>query len=228
LNNSGRCPLMVTGIISNSPEFLAPSVISYPLAIAGGNSLAVPIRFAPTGLGSSSGSITVFSDDPAGPHVVALSGTAPPGKLAVTGSTCFGGVNACCTAERIISICNVGDCNLHILSVEFKRKSPFWKLIDNPFPASLHPGSCLGLVIRYKAQEKCPRACELVITSDDPSAPVKTLDLLAHTIWCDCSKGSSCGCKKGAGGGRLCGPCCDECQNDCDCDGEDGGNEEGY
>jgi hypothetical protein len=228
LNNSGRCPLLVTGIVSSSPEFLAPSVISYPLAIAGGNSLTVPIRFAPTGLGFFPGSITVFSDDPAGPHVVALSGYAPPGKLAVTGSTCFGGVNACCTAERTISICNVGDCNLQLISVEFKRKSPYWKLINSPFPATLHPGSCLGLVIRYKAQEKCPRACELVITSDDPTAPVKTLDLLAYTIWCDCGKGSSCGCKKYANGGRLSGSCCDECPNDCDCDGVDGGNEEGH
>ena len=60
-------------------------------------------------------------------------------------------------------------------SVAFERKNPHWKLINNPFPAALHPGSCLSVVIRYKATEKCPICCELVITSDDPVTPVKTL-----------------------------------------------------
>ena len=47
----------------------------------------------------------------------------------------------------------------------------------------------------YKATEKCPRCCELVITSDDPVTPEKILDVMAYTIWSDC------GCKK----------CCDDC-----------------
>ena len=69
------------------------------------------------------------------------------------------------------------------------------------FPATLHPGSCLSLVIRYKATEKCPRACELIITSDDPDTPVKTMEVLAYTMW------DSCGCKD----------CCDDCRKEsCD------------
>ena len=83
--------------------------------------------------------------------------------------------------------------------VEFKRKSPHWKLINNPFPATLHPGSCLGVVIRYKATERCPVACELVIKSDDPDDPVKTLDVMAYTVW------NECGCEK----------CCDDCKKGC-------------
>ncbi len=97
------------------------------------------------------------SNDPAGPRTIRVSGDAPSGTLAVTGSTSFGGVKAHCCAERILSICNVGDCNLHVTSVAFKRKSRHWKLIHNPFPATLHPGSCLNVVIRYKATERCPR-----------------------------------------------------------------------
>ncbi|HUI83321.1 MAG TPA: hypothetical protein VL240_03810, partial [Candidatus Binatia bacterium] len=71
-----------------------------------------------------------------------------------------------------------------------RRKSSHWKLLNNPFPATLHPGSCLGVVIRYRATEKCPRACELVIESDDPATPVRTLEMLAYTIW------EGCGCKE--------------------------------
>jgi hypothetical protein len=198
LNNGGRCPLSVTGITSSSGEFLVPHVLSYPVVIGAGDSLPLPIRFAPTSFGPKSATLSVMSNDPAGPHTITVTGDAPSGKLAVTGSLCFGGVKAGCRAERTISICNVGDCSLHVTSVAFKRKSRHWKLINNPFPATLHPGSCLSVVIRYKATEKCPVCCELVITSDDPVSPIKTLDVMAYTI-------NQCGCKK----------CCDDCRKGC-------------
>lgn len=112
--------------------------------------------------------------------------------------------------ERTISICNVGDCNLDVRGVAFKRKSPHWKLINNPFPAMLHPGSCLGVVIRYKATERISRSCELVITSDDPGTPVRTLDVMAYTIWNECGGKHFCEeCKKG---------CCEQRHHECSCE----------
>jgi len=197
--NNGPNLLSVSNITSSSPDFAPPGVLAYPLNISAGGSLNVVLRFQPTSFGSKSATITIFSNDPAGPQTISVFGNALPGKLAVTGSTCFGGVKACCCAERAISICNVGDCNLLVSSVAFKRKSAHWKLINNPFPATLRPGACLCVVIRYKATERYARSCELVITSDDPVTPVKTLDVLAHTIWDDC------GCKH----------CCEDCKKGC-------------
>lgn len=197
LSNSGRCTLTITSITSSSAEFLAPNVLAYPIAIEAGGSLQIPVRFEPTGFGAKEGMITIISDDPAGAKNVAVSGNAPSGKLVVTGSTCIGGVKACCLGERIISICNVGECKLYVTSVAFKRKSRHWKLVNNPFPAMLFPGSCLSVLIRYKATEKCPRCCELVITSDDPETPLKTLDVMAYTIWSDCGCKNCGDCSKG-------------------------------
>ena len=57
------------------------------------------------------------------------------------------------------------------------------------------------VLIRYKATEKCPRCCELIITSDDPTTPVKVLDVMAYTIW------GACGCRD----------CCEDCRKGC-CD----------
>lgn len=211
LNNPGKCAVSIRSISSSTADFLVPEVLIYPLAIGGGDSLSVPIRFAPTSFGAHSAVITVTSTDPASPHHISVSGDAPAGKLAVTGSLCFGGVKACCRAERTLAICNVGECSLHVTSVALKRKSRFWKLINNPFPAVLAPGSCLGIVIRYKAMEKCPVAAELVITSDDPATPVKTLDLMAYTIWNQCNCQSCCDdCKKG---------CCSRSHDECCCQG---------
>ena len=188
LTNSGKCTLTVTSIASSDADFLVPEVLSFPITIGPGDALAIPIRFQPLSFGIKSGTLTVTSDDPASPATIGVSGDAPSGTLAVSGSTTFGGVNARCCADRTISICNVGDCALHITSVHFKRKSRHWKLLHNPFPAKLHPGSCLPLTIQYRATEKCPRCSELIIESDDPVTPVKTLELLAYTIWEPCCK----------------------------------------
>ncbi len=220
MNNSGTCRLMINGISSSSSDFVVPKVLSYPLAIAPATSLTVPIRFQPAKIGAKSGTITVTSNDPNGPATIAVTGDSPSGKLAVSGSLCFGGVKACCCAERTLTICNTGGCNLHVTSISFKRKSRHWKLINNPFPATLHPGSCMSVVVRYKATERCPRCCELIITSDDPSTPEKVLDVMAYTVW-DCGCQRCCeDCRKGSCSKRHTEPCHSEGQ-DC-CDDDDG------
>jgi hypothetical protein len=97
----------------------------------------------------------------------------------------------------------VGDCKLHVTNVAFSRKRRHFKLINNPFPAALHPGSCLGVVIQYRASCE-PECCELVITSDDPDQPVRVLDVVAFTrceTECECEprcrkcKSKPCCCK---------------------------------
>ena len=190
LVNSGPCPLTVTAITSSSAAFLAPTVAQYPLVIEGGGSLTVPIRFQPLAHGAATATISVASDDPAGVHTVAVSGDAPTGKLAVTGSTYFGEVD-CGFAEKTISICNIGECALDVSCVEFKRKRRHFKLIDNPFPATLPVGACLGVVIRYTASCE-PECCELVIKSDDPAEPLRCLDVVAYTR-CRCDDDCGCG-----------------------------------
>jgi len=199
LSNSGLCTLSVTGVSSSSGEFVVPEVLSYPLTIEPGNALEVPIRFQPASLGAKTATITVTSDDPANPHTIDVSGDAPPGQLAVTGSTYFGGVKCGHRAYRAIAVCNVGDCDLHVSKVAFKHKSRHWALVHNPFPATLHPGSCLNVTIRYKATQSEPRPCELVIRSDDPMMPVRKVEIIAWTRCC-------------------CQECCEACRDHRDCE----------
>jgi hypothetical protein len=91
INNRGPCPLSVTGIVSSAPVvFVIPSVVSFPLAVEGGDSIAVPIRFQPTNRGSATATLTIVSNDPNSPAVVNVSGTAwPPLPIAGTALTGF-------------------------------------------------------------------------------------------------------------------------------------------
>jgi len=137
---------------------------------------------------------------PAGWHHFEESGHVPSGKVAVTGSTYFGEVDRG-IVQKTVSICNVGDCKLHVFKVGFSRERRHFRLINNRFPATLHPGSCLGVVIEYRASCE-PECCELVIESDDPHHPVKMRDVVAFTR-CDerCRRDEKvCGCTKGSRG----------------------------
>jgi hypothetical protein len=230
LSNSGGCALVVEAITSSSAEFLTPLALTYPIRIGAGDSLSVPIRFQPTSFGAKLATLSVSSNAPTSPSSLIVSGEAPSGTITVTGSTCFGGVPACTCAERVIAICNVGECRLNVTGAKFKRKNRHWKLINNPFPASLAPGSCLNLVIRYKATEQCPRSQDLILTSDDPVTPIKELPVSAYTVWdrcgcqqcCDDCRAGQCA-KRHAECARPCGKppklnhCCDDDDDDDDC-----------
>jgi hypothetical protein len=228
VNNSGKCTLLVSKITSSTSEFLVPEILSYPIAVPAGASVSLPIRFQPTSHNHTppGADITVDSND--GSRSIRISGFAPSGKIAVTGSTFFGRIPACCREERAISICNTGDCKLHVFSVAFKRKSRNWKLANNPFPATLHAGSCLGITIRYQATEKFARSCDLVITSDDPETPVKIVEILATTVWNDCGCKRCCDdCRKGCCEKRHCDPCrCEKCHDDRDDADDDDGRDD--
>jgi photosystem II stability/assembly factor-like uncharacterized protein len=198
LANSGRCTLTVTGITSSAAEFVVPEVLSYPVTIEAGGSLEVPIRFQPSSFGAKTGTITVISDDPTGPHTIEVSGHVPSGKIAITGYAYFGGVECCHREFRTISVCNVGYCDLHVAKVVFAHENRHWHLVHNPFPATLHRGSCLNVVIRYEATQRDPHPCRLVIISNDPHKPVTEIEVVAWTRCCckkcceDCCKGCCC------------------------------------
>jgi hypothetical protein len=229
LSNSGKCKLTVTGISSSSGEFLVPDVTNFPLVIAAGTAVSLMLRFQPTSFGTKSATITVTSDDPASPATVAVSGTVPSGKLAITGTTYFGAVELGVRALQTVSICNVGECDLHVTKVAFKPLGPCekyrhrgcdcgpdcgcggcgpgcgcghkrdgddrhdhdkkhecdqkclnFKIVTNPFPATVHPGSCLGVLIQYVPTCDNAACCELVIESDDPDDPSHTLFVTGH------------------------------------------------
>jgi hypothetical protein len=82
LTNSGVAPLVVSALASSSAEFLVPQVLVFPLVIAPGTSLALPIRFAPASAGAKTTTLTFTSNDPVTPaKAVTLTGTTPVAEL---------------------------------------------------------------------------------------------------------------------------------------------------
>jgi hypothetical protein len=56
----------------------------FPLVVAPGGSLTVPIRFRPQAAGRVTAALLIISDAPGLPAIVEVSGTAPTPRLAVS------------------------------------------------------------------------------------------------------------------------------------------------
>ncbi|HEX6795050.1 MAG TPA: choice-of-anchor D domain-containing protein [Casimicrobiaceae bacterium] len=186
INNTGGCTLVVSNIASSSPDFKLASTLSFPLAINAGGSLSIPIRFQPSQLGAASANITVTTNDPAAPNkVVTVSGMAPPGKIALSGSGSYGDVCGGSNAQQILTVANTGACNLNVTSVTLDNGSgglcPDFAIRNNPFPNTLSHDSNLPVTTAFTPTSGGVKSCRLVIASDDPTAPVVTVPLTADT-----------------------------------------------
>jgi hypothetical protein len=181
ISNNGGCDLIVDGISSSDPtEFEVASVMAYPIVIGPGDSIGIPIRYAPSGFGADNATITISSNDPDVPSKnVSVSGNAPSGEVTVTGSGDFGDVCAGVLAEKPISVCNVGLCNLEVGSVSID--CPDFTLINNPFPATVSPDFCVSVVVRFTPPTAGPKSCNLTIVTDDPVTPVVVVELTGNT-----------------------------------------------
>ncbi len=78
IDNRGTCPLLITAIASSAGEFQVPQVLTFPVSVAPGANIELPVRFQPTSAGAKNATITVSTNDPTSPKVIAVNGSAPP------------------------------------------------------------------------------------------------------------------------------------------------------
>ena len=179
--NTGAEDLEVASITSNNPQFVVTAPSSgFPVVISPDSCFPFEVRFTPTSPGPKTATLTINSDDPVNPSVtVQASGNGTQQAIAVTGSTTFGDVCPGTSAERTVSVCNVGACDLHVTGASLS--CPDFTLVNNPFPATVSHDSCVDLVIRFTPTSPGPKSCTLTITSDDPNNPVINLTVTGNT-----------------------------------------------
>jgi hypothetical protein len=151
-----------------------------PVTISPDGEVDFTVRCNPGTPGVKTGTLRIESSDPDQPQIdLPVRCEVGTPSIRVTGSTEFGDVCAESPEERTISVCNVGACNLQVSSASVDCAD--FTLINNPFPATVSPDSCLDLVVAFTPTSAGPKSCTLTIHSDDPDTPVETLDLTANT-----------------------------------------------
>ena len=183
LTNPGGCPLTVTNITSNVPDFQTAQVVSYPFIIAAGGSIAIPIRFQPTSFGPKSGTLTVSSSDPLNATRqirVTGNGGAPLIATSIVDTGSFGTVCVGSTADLTITINNGGLSPLRVTglvssSPEFQTPQVL------TFPLLVAPGTSLEVPIRFAPTTSGAKSATITINSNDPATPNKVATLTADT-----------------------------------------------
>jgi len=183
INNNGTCSLVVTGISSSSTDFKTATVVSFPLTVAPGTSLEVPIRFQPSTAGAKAGNLTINSNDPVKPSaVVPVHGVAGQPAIAtvVADSGDFGSVCVGRFKDLIVTIANSGRCPLKITNIA-SNSSEFKVAQVLSYPLTVAQGTAIQVPIRYEPASPGAKTAAITITSDDPASPSKVVNLKAAT-----------------------------------------------
>lgn len=171
--NTGGADLLVHSVTSAFPSvfIVQPNPIQ-PFLVHPGSHVDVTVRFDPNIAGASILSLLrIFSNDPdLGLYEIGMSGSScPPPDIAISGSTTFGNVCAGELSEKILNICNVGGDDLNVTAVAFLAGCNDFVMVNNIFPATVLPGHCLPLTVRYTPTEAGPHTCTFRIWSNDPN-----------------------------------------------------------
>ena len=153
INNSGTCRLLIFDI-AGSPDFLAPGVVSYPLVVSAGGSIDVAIRFQPSSFGAKVGAITIFSNDPASPSTVFVSGVAqaPKANLIIANSGNFGHVCVGSFVDEPLIVTNSGKCTLSVTGIA-SNSADFLVPEVLSYPITIGPGDALPMPIPLSARQ---------------------------------------------------------------------------
>ncbi|MGH9798270.1 MAG: choice-of-anchor D domain-containing protein, partial [Candidatus Polarisedimenticolia bacterium] len=183
-SHTGVCAnLVIDAITSDDPQFevVEPSS-GFPVVISPDFCFPFQVRFTPSDSGPDSATLTVESSDPLAPtaEVTVTSGSAGP-DVRVTGSSDFGNVCAGTLAEKRISVCNVGVCNLTVSGADFEPPCDDFTLINRWFPAEVSHDFCMDLILRFTPQSAGPKSCTLVIHTDDPDTPDRPVVVTGNT-----------------------------------------------
>ena len=180
ISNPGSCTLIVSGITDDAP-FSVASVMTFPVEIAPGDSLAVPLNFAPASDATCNdttdvtGTLTIFSNAPMplDEKDVLVRGLipCPDLNLAIANSGDFGEVCKGDHADLDLTLFNQGKCDLTISNIEILPDPGSFELPANlNLPLVLSHDADFTLPIRF-APEECSDIAEMrvvKITSDDP------------------------------------------------------------
>jgi len=181
LNNAGVCPLHIREISSASPAFRAPRVDSFPLVVAPGGSLTVPIRFRPQAAGRVTAALRIISDAPGLPAIVEVSGTAPTPRLAVSiaDTGAFPDTRLGDVSDETLTLSNSGSCPLTVTAIT-SSSTGFLVPQILASPIVIAPGGVLELTLRFQPTDVGDATGTITIVSDDPASPA-ALDVSGHT-----------------------------------------------
>lgn len=184
IQNTGTAILNVTGITRSagtSTEFTwSPAA---PFTVSAGGAMTLTVTYAPTALGTDSGSLSVASNDPATPvSTLSLQASAATPAMPVIGlspaSLSFGTVTVGSSATLTSQIQNNGTASLSVTNIaNCTGTSAEYSGIFPALPFTVAPGSNVAMSVAYAPTNGGSDAGCIKVSSNDPSTPAINLNL---------------------------------------------------
>jgi HYDIN/CFA65/VesB-like, Ig-like domain len=147
--------------------------LSLPISLASGNATTFNVQFAPTTAGNASGSVTIVSNAPNSPALVALTGTGVAATQTLTFSTTnlgFGNVNTGNSSTQSVTVTNSGNSSVSISKIS--ESGSGFTLTGAGTPVTLSVGQSLTFGVVFSPSAAGSASGTVTVTSNAAGSPV--------------------------------------------------------
>jgi hypothetical protein len=172
LTNTGTAALTIAQLTVTGAGY-SVSGLNTPATLAAGQSTTFSALFAPTTAGALNGSVSIASNAPNSPTVVALSGTGTAASVTMSASptsVSFGSINAGASSSKSVTLTNSGNSNLTISQISVSAKDVTTSGITTP--ATLAPGQNATLNVAFNPTASETVTGNVTVTSSQGSSVV--------------------------------------------------------
>lgn len=174
LTNTGTASVVVSSASASGAGF-SISGLATPVTLNAGQGTSFTAKFAPTVVGTASGSISIANNAPNSPLSIALSGigAAPPQPLLTISPTTvnFNNVNVGSTGTATVTLSNPGNANT-VISAATASGTGF-SLSGLALPATIAAGGNTSFTAKFAPTTKGSASGSISITSNAPGSPAK-------------------------------------------------------
>jgi Abnormal spindle-like microcephaly-assoc'd, ASPM-SPD-2-Hydin/HYDIN/CFA65/VesB-like, Ig-like domain len=178
ITNSGSSSVTISQATASGTSF-SMSGLTLPITLAGGQSTAASISFAPQAAGSASGDLTITSDASNPTLVVALSGTGAAAGSLTAGAVSFGSVIVGNTQKESVTITNSGGSSVTISQATASGAG--FSVSGMTLPVTVAAGQSTTANLSFAPQAAGAASGILTVTSN-ASTPTLTVPLSATAV----------------------------------------------
>lgn len=156
LINQGSTAVQVSGVTVSSQSFSVSGAANLPLTVAAGGTVNLTVNFAPTGVGTATGQLTIQSDSSVNATLLisltgtgtSATGTSPAPALTVSASSvAFGNVNLNTTATLPLTLTSAGNLPVTISAINVTGSG--FTASGIGVPLTLNPNQEITLQVQF-------------------------------------------------------------------------------
>jgi Abnormal spindle-like microcephaly-assoc'd, ASPM-SPD-2-Hydin/Protein of unknown function (DUF1573) len=187
ISNTGTAVLTISQLSVTGTGFSTSSV-GLPLSINPGAASTFNVQFAPQSAGSASGSVSLVSNAPNSPSVLALSGAGIAATTTISlssNSLNFGSVNTGSSAQQNVTITDTGNANVTISQIGVTGSG--YSLTGAGTPVTLSPNQTLTFTVHFSPSSAGTDNGSVSIVSNATGSPTSvslagTAVAQSHTV----------------------------------------------